>query len=269
MLGGQQKDKKADFLATARAARDERGRQRRREGAATQAQAAARGFLTRRRLLKVALANVDEVFPPPAATANDAPEAALALPVATDAWRVARLFVSHGHPERQTERLERLCRYILASLGSSSPKSSYVSVALARETAVLWIAHLRRLLALCSCRLDTLRLDASAATGRELATLLRMLVAFTSTAGWNILKLKAMEPLRPGMSRLCENFLGHLVTCGLYGHLRRLLLRGLCGPRVLLKKAALSAAVTLALRPAVAADFSDKLLSALLLDILR
>jgi len=59
-----------------------------------------------------------------------------------------------------------------------------------------------------------------------------------------------------------------LVTHNHYGHLRSLLLRGLCGPRVLLKKAALSAITTLAIRPAAAADFSEKMLSCLMLDIL-
>jgi len=97
---------------------------------------------------------------------------------------------------------------VLASLSSSSPKTSYVSVALNKDTAVAFIHHMRHLLSLCSLRLDQLRLDASSATGRELSTLLRMLVAFTSTNGWALLKLKAMEPLKAGLNQLCNNFLG-------------------------------------------------------------
>lgn len=55
---------------------------------------------------------------------------------------------------------------------------------------------------------------------------------------------------------------------GYYQSLQSLLKRSLCRPTVVLKHASLSAAVTLALRPLIAANFSDKLTSTFLIHIL-
>ncbi len=200
--------------------------------------------------------------------AHDAPEAGMALAPAAASYNAARRFLAFCHASGdEKERFERLCRYVLASLNSSSPKTSYISVALGKQTALAWIAHMKQVLLLCSERLDSLRLD-SASAGKELTTMLRMLVAFTSTGGWALLKIKSMERLAAGMGQLCANFMGHLVQAGFAGHLKRLLLRGLCGSRVLIKKTSLSAVLTLAMRPVVSAEFSVKLISIFLLNVL-
>ncbi len=265
MLGGSSSKNKDAFLASARAAREERNAERHRERCATLAQAAARGWMERRRQRRAALEEFDSRFPQ---VAHDAPEAGMALATAAASYAAARRFLVFCNPGPQEwDRFERLCRYVLASLNSSSPKTSYISVALGKQTALEWIAHMKRVLLLCSERLDSLRLD-SASAGKELSTMLRMLVAFTSTSGWALLKIKSMEKLAAGMNQLCANFMGHLVQAGFAGHLKRLLLRGICGQRVLIKKTSLSAVMTLAMRPVVSADFSVKLVSIFLLNVL-
>ncbi len=264
MLGGGASEKKAAFLASARAAREEREAERRREKGVVLAQAAVRGWMWRRRRWRAAREDFDEKFPP---VPHDAPEAGMALATAVTSYGAAREFLAACNVMEERERFERLCRYVLASLGSSSPKTSYISVALGKKTALDWIAHMKKVLLLCSERLDSLRLD-SASAGKELSTMLRMLVAFTSTSGWALLKIKSMEKLAAGMNQLCANFMGHLVQSGFAGHLKRLLLRGLCGSRTLIKKTSLSAVMTLAMRPVISADFSVKLVSIFLLNVL-
>lgn len=56
-----------------------------------------------------------------------------------------------------TERLERLCRYLLASLESESPKFSYIGVALNKELSISWIRHIKLLLYKCCVCMEKLK----------------------------------------------------------------------------------------------------------------
>ncbi len=269
MLGGSSSKKDA-FLASTKAARDRRSAERQREAAAVKIQAAVRGWLDRVRVRKRVLADFDATFPP---VGPDVPEAAMALPSASEAYSAARRLLAFCDPGgRDHELLERLCRYVLASLSDSSPRTSYVSAALSKSSSsspVAWISHLRRLLLLCAGRIDALHSLDSPLEARDLSTLLRMLVSFTSTSGWALLKVRAMERLSTGMNQLCSNVMGHLVQAGFMGHLKRLLLRGLCvGARPVLKKTTVAAVVTLTIRPVASAEYSDKLVSIYLINIM-
>lgn len=78
---------------------------------------------------------------------------------------------------------------------------------------------------------------------------LHVLVTFTSTSSWRVLKDKSCEALRPVLTQLCCNVGGHLVSKGgLYGALQALLLRGLARAKPALKRASLMAVTNLALR---------------------
>ena len=258
MYGNLSKNK-TDFLASTRAARDQRQAEKVKSVAAIEIQARIRGWLERIRMRKRISQEFDEVF-------NDDETDKPAKP-ALQLYHAAQRFLIFCHPKKDPVRLERICRHILTSLDSESIKTSYISVSLNKDLAVAWIWHMKRLLVLCSKRLEKINLESSNA-GKEVTTLLRMLVSFTATNTWAILKTKALEKLAPGMSKLCANFMGHLVQHGLMSHIKKLLLRGLSSSRILLKKTSVTAAVTVTLRPVISADYSDKLVSAFLLNIL-
>jgi hypothetical protein len=51
---------------------------------------------------------------------------------------------------KERERLERMLKYIVASLDLDSPKASYIGVFLLKEHSVTWIAHIKQLAALAA-----------------------------------------------------------------------------------------------------------------------
>uniref|UniRef100_A0A667ZWG6 Ubiquitin-protein ligase E3B n=1 Tax=Myripristis murdjan TaxID=586833 RepID=A0A667ZWG6_9TELE len=102
----------------------------------------------------------------------------------------------------------------------------------------------------------------------KLVTLyLTMLVTFTDTSTWRIVRGKG-EALRPALTRICENIMGHLNQKGFYSILQILLTNGLARSRPSLSKGTLTAIFTLSLRPVVAAHFSDNLLRSFLIHIM-
>lgn len=56
-----------------------------------------------------------------------------------------------------TMRLERLCRYLLATLESESPKHSYIGVTLNRDLSISWIRHIKILLYNCCVCMERLK----------------------------------------------------------------------------------------------------------------
>uniref|UniRef100_A0A7N8XY67 Ubiquitin-protein ligase E3B n=1 Tax=Mastacembelus armatus TaxID=205130 RepID=A0A7N8XY67_9TELE len=102
----------------------------------------------------------------------------------------------------------------------------------------------------------------------KLVTLyLTMLVTFTDTSTWRIVRGKG-EALRPALTRICENIMGHLNQKGFYSVLQILLTNGLARSKPSLSKGTLTAVFTLSLRPVIAAHFSDNLLRSFLLHIM-
>uniref|UniRef100_A0A7N6AUG2 Ubiquitin-protein ligase E3B n=1 Tax=Anabas testudineus TaxID=64144 RepID=A0A7N6AUG2_ANATE len=102
----------------------------------------------------------------------------------------------------------------------------------------------------------------------KLVTLyLTMLVTFTDTSTWRIVRGKG-EALRPALTRICENIMGHLNQKGFYSVLQILLTNGLARSKPSLSKGTLTAIFTLSLRPVIAAHFSDNLLRSFLIHIM-
>lgn len=167
-----------------------------------------------------------------------------------------------------SERLERLCRYLIASLDADSARLSYIGVALQKEHSIAWIRHIKLLLYHCCECMKCLRPE-HPADSISLALYLHTLVAFTSTGQWAMLRGKQLAALRPGMTQLCNNIMGGLVQKGFYQTLRTVLLRGTCRTQVvILKPISLAAVLTLATRPLVSGEFSDNLLSMFLVQVL-
>lgn len=105
--------------------------------------------------------------------------------------------------------------HLVESLTLDSSRFSYVGVALSREHAIPWIAHIKKLLWHSCLYLDQVSPE-FAPDSRSLLLHLRTLVAFTSTTSWALLKAPNMERLIPGMNQLCANVMGHLFSKGFY-----------------------------------------------------
>ena len=153
-----------------------------------------------------------------------------ALPV----YQVASRLMLIWKLEEHREQFEKLCRYIInifsvfirschyantmyvsryliSSLECESARFSYVGIALNKEHALQWIAHMKVVLTRCLTYLKTFKLE-RAADNRSIMLLLHTLVAFTSTSTWAVVRTKLVEPLRPGLNQLCANIMGHLTT---------------------------------------------------------
>ncbi len=242
-------------MAKQSAARESRKIARDRENAALCLQRSTRGWLTRTRVSREIKAELDKKLEN---TDNL---------VSVDLFKTVRNYLTFCIPssedpninktnkqqEDNVKRLEKLARTLVLSLDHDSPKKSYVGVALNKDYALAWIDHMKSLLSLFSRQLRDVKMDSSAGQ-RQLSAWLGVLVAFTATTTWKVFKKESMSKLAPGMEKLCQTFLAAMVTSGkLMDGLSHILLSGLAstaGGTCILKKTALTAAMTLATRPA-------------------
>uniref|UniRef100_A0A670J5B6 Ubiquitin-protein ligase E3B n=1 Tax=Podarcis muralis TaxID=64176 RepID=A0A670J5B6_PODMU len=235
---------KAQFLDKARQAREERRELKERERAAVQIQALVRRFLCRCRLQREIRREVDDFF-----DANG-PGKKTALSI----FKISRklLFVFRCQHDKEV------------LLGGAAVW--YVSLALSKELTLMWIKQVKDVLWLCCEFLKLLKPDIL--QDSKLVNLhLTMLVTFTDTSTWRILRGKG-ESLRPALNHICANIMGHLNQKGFYSVLQILLTNGLARSRPSLSKGTLTAVFSLALRPVVAAQFSDNLLRSFLIHII-
>lgn len=65
---------------------------------------------------------------------------------ALEIYRHSRRLLWVFEKRRDGERFERLCRRLVKSLESDSPKLSYVGLALVKDHVIGWIAHTNRIL---------------------------------------------------------------------------------------------------------------------------
>ncbi|OPL32780.1 hypothetical protein AM593_09687, partial [Mytilus galloprovincialis] len=174
-----------------------------------------------------------------------------------------------------------LCRYLLCSMDSDDIKFikkstdcyrnypnfavCYIAVALKKEFVLSWIQQVKDINWKCCCYLRELKPE-NHVDFSVMMLLLRVLIVFTSTSTWKI--VKSTPALAPGLNQLCSNIMGDLNTRGLYPILQGLLTRGLSRTKCAFNQTSLSAMVTIALRPLIAANFSDNLLTVFVLNIM-
>ena len=245
------------FLQQTKAAREERAHEKDREAAATLIQAYCRRWLTHKRILE----DFDINF------LNDGrTETNLQLKTALYMYKIIFKFLLVYKKERDQERIEKLCRYLVLTLDSESPETSYVGLLLNKDHYISWILQMKRLLLYCLTGLDNLKPEI-VADHKSIHLRLHTLVSFTSPGTWAIQKVEGMDKLRTGMNRLCANIMGHLVNNGFYPIMQAFLIKGLGRVDIALKPIALSAAVTLAMRPLISSQMSDNLVSLFLINI--
>ncbi|XP_054008078.1 ubiquitin-protein ligase E3B isoform X2 [Hylaeus anthracinus] len=245
------------FLQQTKAAREERAHEKDREAAVTLIQAYVRGWLTRKRILE----EFDTNF------LNDgSTETNIELKPALHMYKIISKFLYIYKKERDQERIEKLYRYLVWTLDSESPEISYVGLVLNKDHYISWILQMKTLLLYCLTGLENLKPE-RVCDHKSIHLRLHTLVSFTSPGTWAILKVGGMEKLRGGMTQLCANVMGHLINNGFYPIMQAFLMKGLGRVEIALKPIALSAAVTLALRPLISSQMSDKLVSLFLINI--
>ncbi|XP_050678480.1 ubiquitin-protein ligase E3B isoform X2 [Leptidea sinapis] len=256
---------KDSFLEQMKAAREERALEKKREESAIKIQSIVRGWLARQRFISLILEEFDNLLPDTNHGSQD--EGQSEFVQALDVYKVAcRLFLVFKQ-KRDSKRFERLCKYIVHSLHSESVKISYVGVFLNKDYSLRWIAHIKDLLFKCCQYLEQLKPEYPADM-QSILIHLHTLLEFTATNTWAITRLKNFDKLRGGLTQLCANVMGSLFHRGYYLTLKSLLLRGLCREKVNLKNISLSAVIALALRPLISAQFSEKLLTMFIIQIL-
>ncbi|KAK5932762.1 hypothetical protein CgunFtcFv8_004440 [Champsocephalus gunnari] len=252
---------KSEFLDKARQAREERRGHKDKEKSAILMQALVRRFLCRCRLQKQIRQEVDDYF--------QASESGTSKRNALSIFKIARklLFVYRPEDKMILQMFEKLCRTILASMEvENEPKVWYVSLALSKDLTIPWLKQIKDVLWICCQLLKKLKPDILQ-DNKMITLYLSMLVTFTDTSTWRIVRGKG-EALRPALTRICENIMGHLNQKGFYSILQILLTNGLARSKPSLSKGTLTAIFSLSLRPVIAAHFSDNLLRSFLLHIM-
>lgn len=248
---------KDSFLQQMKAAREERAHEKDREAAVILIQAYIRGWLTRKRILE----EFDTNF------LNDGnTETNIKLKPALDVYKIVFKFLYIYKKDYVQERIEKLCRYLVLTLDSESPEISYVGLVLNKDRYISWISQMKTILLYCLTGLDNLKPE-RVSDHKSIHLRLHTLVSFTSPGTWAIQKVEGMEKLKAGMNQLCANIMGHLVNNGFYPIMQAFLVKGLGRVEIALKPIALSAAVTLTLRPLISSQMSDKLVSLFLINI--
>lgn len=252
------KNSKEFFLEQARAAREERALEKKKEAAIVLIQSHVRGYLARNNYYKQIISDFDQLF------CNDLDKPCLQV------FHVADRFLSLMKVDlsEHRDRLEKLCRYLVnTSETSDSTKVSYIAVALNKEFSLVWINHIKRMLYKCCLCIEKLKPECHSES-LSLALYLRTLVAFTSPNTWLLLKNnKQLAGLKPGMHQMCSNIMGWLVQRGFFTSLKTVLLRGICRNNVSLKPIAFTAILTLTTRPLISANFSENLLTMFLVNV--
>lgn len=142
------------------------------------------------------------------------------------------------------------CKLIVKSLFSDKPEDSYAGVILLQPKLIpAWTQQIVFICkTVCSC-LNNLKLDPSDSKPGRITTYLNVLVSFTSTVSWMVLRNTKYQGQRNELEKVCQEVTARLFETGLYKCLNALLIRGLSRIKPTLSKLTLMAIVTVAIRP--------------------
>lgn len=134
-------------------------------------------------------------------------------------FKAARGLLYVWKKDRDQQRFELLCRYIVLSLNSDSKNLSYAGVVLVKEYALPWISHIKKVLKLCLECLEDLKPEFPADM-KSILVYLHALIAFTGTKTWQVLNANKLDVVRQGMNKICSNIVDYLVGEGFYINLK-------------------------------------------------
>ncbi|KAL4223687.1 Ubiquitin-protein ligase E3B [Mactra antiquata] len=259
-VDGQQK---SSFLEQTKAQREERALEKQKEKSAIKIQCIYRGYKARLTLRKAIRDEIQSLLVKPEVEDGEyVPNFRPALEV----YQLIKGFLFTFSERQDKENLELICRYLLYTMDSEDLKVSYVSVSLLKEFVLSWIQQVKEVLWKCVICLKQIKPENHVEV-KIMMVYLRMLVTFTHTATWKVIRGKG-DALTAGMNQLCNNIMGHLNNKGLYPALQILLVKGLARSKIAFTKTSLTAVLTISLRPLMAANFSDNLLTLFVLNIL-
>ncbi|KAG0715753.1 Ubiquitin-protein ligase E3B [Chionoecetes opilio] len=263
VMFGTNESNRGAFLEATREAREERANERRREEAAIKLQATVRGWLVRVAHKRKTREKFDQLF----GTEPLALDQTAVLPQALDVFHVITDFIKIFSVKRDGKRFEILTRYLLASMDNDNIKLTYVSCGMNKDLTLQWIHQIKDILLIACDIMEKLQPEISK-ENRLLSLYLHLLLTFTGTSTWKILRAQSFEPMKPSLNKLTENIMGDLVSRGLFNILKTVLVHGLCRGRAALRGPAITTIITLALRPLMAANYSNNLLSLITIHIL-
>ncbi|XP_014225779.1 ubiquitin-protein ligase E3B [Trichogramma pretiosum] len=244
---------KEDFLQKTKNAREERANEKNKELAAIKIQKCVRCWLERKRDITDMFKKFDNLF----ISSEDSSK--IKLKPAAEVYDILDKFLQIYKKKRDKEKLDNVCKYLLHSLESDSIKLSYIGVALIKDRYLLWIAQVKKILYYCLIELEDLQPERF--TDYKCILLrLNTIVSFTSTQSWAIMRVQELSKLKAGMNQLCSNITGHLVKNNFYPIMQTLLIKGLCRKNISLQPVALTAIITLTIRPLIFSNVGDDLL---------
>lgn len=246
-----QESSKSHFLLQAKAAREERAIEKDRELASCRIQKCFRNWLNRKHLTSEILKKFNDYF--------SKSDESIVLKPATEIYEFLFTFLIIYNKDRDRERMENLYKYLVRSLDSESPLLSYVGVALSKNCSLFWISQVKKVLSFCLQELKDL-CPQQQTDYASILLRLHMLISFTSTGTWAIMRVSEMEKLKAGMNQLCANVMGYLVNCNFYAIMQTLLINGFYKNNVQFQPVALTAITTLTIRPILLSKMSDKLM---------
>ncbi|XP_014785402.1 ubiquitin-protein ligase E3B isoform X2 [Octopus bimaculoides] len=256
--------KKNQFLEQTKAAREERAFERRRDNAAIKIQSLFRGHVCRVKLQTQVRQELDLLLQIP--QTMDIEYNPKQRPV-LELFSALKKFLFVFNIKEDKRRYEYVCRYLLLSVQSENTKTSYVAMSMQKQHVLSWIQQLKTVLWNCCVCLKYLKPE-NHRDNQAIVVHLRMLITFTCIGSWGIVKGKTGEALKPGLNQLCNNIMGFLNSKGFYSVIQVLLTRGLARSKPVFSNTSLTAVITIALRPLLASNFSENLMTMFLLHIL-
>lgn len=137
----------------------------------------------------------------------------------------------------------------LTSLFSSDPQFSYVGILINNpELTTIWKRQIINITTIACSYLKLLKPEQPTHQG-SIVVFLNILVSFTSTSSWLILRSSDYDQYQPLGEKICRQVTEELASNGLYECLNDLLLRGLTRTKPSLKKLPLTAIITISARP--------------------
>lgn len=149
---------------------------------------------------------------------------------------------------------------ILITLNSKF-KLDYTSVCLEQKFTSCWLNQVKKILVQSLIYLKQLRPELS--NHQSLMMIyLNVLINLTSCTTWSFTKSTKsnIEPLLQVMNRFCSNLLNHLIKNDFYPSINELLMKTLCRTRISIKKSALTAVLTLSIRPLINSQFNNEIM---------